>query len=113
MSTTSAAGEARIVAERLTYAPADGRTRADHRLCAQDRDPRDIAAGVPPATDAKLAVLLSIDERLNALRRLEAGNADVADLDVIADEWDLPERAAATLRASGLRTCRWTGRPAR
>jgi hypothetical protein len=55
-----------------------------------------------PPPDATLAALLGIDGRLDALRRMEAGEADVADLELVGDEWDLPERAAATLARFGL-----------
>jgi ATPase subunit of ABC transporter with duplicated ATPase domains len=55
----------------------------------------------PPAA-ASLAFVLGIQERLESLRRLEAGKATVADIETIGDEWDLPERAAAVLARFGL-----------
>ncbi|HSJ25387.1 MAG TPA: ABC-F family ATP-binding cassette domain-containing protein [Longimicrobiales bacterium] len=137
MPSTSSAGDARIVAERLTYAPADGRALLTDvslafgrertglvgpngsgkttllRLLAGELEPTSgsvhragIVAVLPqefrPPPGATLAVLLGIDERLRALRRLESGAADVADLECVGDEWDLPERAAATLARFGL-----------
>jgi ATPase subunit of ABC transporter with duplicated ATPase domains len=55
-----------------------------------------------PSPDATLAVHLGIAERLAALYRVEAGKADVADVERIGDDWDLPQRAAATLAHFGL-----------
>jgi ATPase subunit of ABC transporter with duplicated ATPase domains len=137
MPPTSCAGEARIVAERLTYATADGRELLHDitlgfgrertglvgangsgkttlvRLLAGEIAPTGgsvhtsgIIAVLPqefqPPPDATLAVLLGIEERLAALRRMEAGEADVADLERIGDEWDVQDRATATLAHFGL-----------
>ncbi len=55
-----------------------------------------------PAPRATLAVLLGIDERLAALRRLEVGEGSAADLERVGRDWDLPERAAAVLGRFGL-----------
>lgn len=55
-----------------------------------------------PAPDASLAVLLGIEERLAALRRLEAGKGSVADVERVGGDWDLPERATAVLARFGL-----------
>ena len=55
-----------------------------------------------PPPDAPLAAVLRIDGRLDALRRMEAGRSTLADLEIIGDEWDLPERAAAVLARFGL-----------
>jgi ATPase subunit of ABC transporter with duplicated ATPase domains len=52
--------------------------------------------------DASLSVTLGISERLAALRRLEAGAATVADLEVVGEDWDLPERAAGVLARLGM-----------
>ena len=135
-----AASGARLVAERLTYAPptsADdralfhdltlsvGRERTGLvgpngsgkstllRLLAGELTPTagtvhrvGTVAVLPqdfrPAPGAPLAVVLGIDQRLAALRRLEAGEATPADLDLVADDWDLPERAVAVLGRLGL-----------
>jgi ATPase subunit of ABC transporter with duplicated ATPase domains len=135
-----AASDARLVAERLTYAPptsADahalfhdltfslGRERTGLvgpngsgkstlvRLLAGELTPTagtvhrvGTVAVLPqefrPAPEAPLAVVLGIDRRLAALRRLESGEATAADLDLVADDWDLPQRAAAVLGRLGL-----------
>ncbi|HEU6451672.1 MAG TPA: ABC-F family ATP-binding cassette domain-containing protein [Gemmatimonadaceae bacterium] len=55
-----------------------------------------------PAPDAPLAVVLRIDERLRALRRMEAGESTLADLELVDDDWELPERAVAVLARFGL-----------
>jgi len=137
MTSTTPAGDARIVAERLAYALADGRTLFRDltlsfgrertgligpngsgkttlvRLLAGELTPsagtvyRAAAVAVLPqdflpAPDAPLAVVLGIDERLAALRRMEAGRGTPADLELIGDDWDLPERAGAVLARFGL-----------
>ncbi|HEX2189540.1 MAG TPA: ATP-binding cassette domain-containing protein, partial [Longimicrobiaceae bacterium] len=55
-----------------------------------------------PEPHAPLAAVLGIDGRLAALRRMDAGEATAADLEVVGDDWDLPERAAAVLARFGL-----------
>jgi ATPase subunit of ABC transporter with duplicated ATPase domains len=52
--------------------------------------------------DASLAAVLGIADRLAALRRLEAGNGDGADLKLVGEDWDLPERAHTVLAGLGL-----------
>ncbi len=134
MSTTT---DARIVAERLAYAPADGRELFTDltlsfgrertglvgpngsgkttlvRLLAGELSPlrgtvhrAGAVAVLPqdfrPPPEAPLATVLRVHERLAALRRAESGTATAADLDLIADDWDLPERAAAVLARFGL-----------
>lgn len=55
-----------------------------------------------PAPDAPLAVVLGIAERLDALRRLDAGEGAIEDLELVGDDWDLPQRADAVLARFGL-----------
>ncbi len=55
-----------------------------------------------PAPDAPLAVALRIDERLEALRRMEEAESTLADLELVDDDWELPERAVAVLARFGL-----------
>jgi len=69
-----------------------------HRACAVAVLPQEFR----PPPEAPLAVVLGIDERLAALRRMEAGEATVADVETVGDDWDLPERAAAVLARFGL-----------
>jgi ATPase subunit of ABC transporter with duplicated ATPase domains len=83
----------RLLAGEL--APSSG---AVHRTAAVAVLPQDFR----PAPDAPLAVVLGIDERLQALRRMEAGESTLADLELVGDEWELPERAAAVLARFGL-----------
>ncbi|HWV57741.1 MAG TPA: ABC-F family ATP-binding cassette domain-containing protein [Longimicrobiales bacterium] len=65
------------------------------RRPGQPAPPRD---GSPPT----VAHLLGIAEPLAAMERVLAGIADPADLDRIADRWDIGERAAAALARVGL-----------
>jgi len=83
----------RLLAGDLT--PSSGTV---HRTVAVAVLPQDFR---PPA-DAQLAVVLGIDDRLGALKRMEAGAGSVEDIELIADDWDLPERAAAVLVRFGL-----------
>ena len=128
---------ARIVAERLSYALADGRALLHDltlsfgrertgligpngsgkttlvRLLAGELEPMSgtvhrtgTLAVLPqdfrPSADAPLAAVLGIHERLAALRRMDAGEASAADFEIVGDDWDLAERAVATLARFGL-----------
>src|SRR5690606_12944777 len=55
-----------------------------------------------PPPEAPLGVVLGVEARLAALHRLDAGQATAADLELVGDDWDLPERAAAALARFGL-----------
>ena len=55
-----------------------------------------------PEPESPLAAVLGIEERLSALRRMEAGESTLADLEVVGDDWELPERAATVLARFGL-----------
>jgi ATPase subunit of ABC transporter with duplicated ATPase domains len=137
MASTTHAGDARIVAERLTYALPDGRALFHDltlsfgrertglvgpngsgkttlvRLLAGELTPFSGAvrrasrvAVLPqefrPEPERPLSVVLGIEQRLAALRRLDEGTATPADLDLASDGWDLPERAASVLARFGL-----------
>ena len=137
MLSTTHASDARIVADRLTYALPDGRELFHDltlsfgrdrtgligpngsgkttlvRLLSGELEPtsgtvhREGAVAVlpqdfRPEPEAPLAVVLRIDERLAALRRLEAGEGTAADLEIVGEDWELPERAAVVLARFGL-----------
>jgi len=51
--------------------------------------------------DHSVAGLLGVADRLAALERVVAGAGSAADLDLVADDWDLPERVAAGLADVG------------
>lgn len=55
-----------------------------------------------PPPEASLAVVLGVEARLAALRRMEAGRATVEDIDLIGTDWDLPERVVSVLARFGL-----------
>jgi ATPase subunit of ABC transporter with duplicated ATPase domains len=83
----------RLLAGELT--PTAGTVRRAAAVAVLPQDFR-------PAPDAPLAVVLGIDARLAALRRLDAGAATPADLELVGDDWDLPERTVAVLARLGL-----------
>ncbi len=76
-------------------APSSGAVRREGSLAVLPQDLR-------PQSGAPLAVVLGIEERLVALRRLDAGEATLADLEIVGDDWDLAERAATVLERFGL-----------
>ena len=53
--------------------------------------------------------LLGIAEPLRALRRLDGGSGDPADLEAVGDDWDVEERATAELDRLGLSSTSSTG----
>ncbi|MCF4121263.1 ATP-binding cassette domain-containing protein [Antribacter sp. KLBMP9083] len=53
---------------------------------------------------ATVADLLGVRSALDALRAIEAGSTDPGDFDAVGDDWDVEERAAALLDATGLPT---------
>lgn len=55
-------------------------------------------------TEATVADLLGVTPVVRALRAIESGDVDVAHFDVVGDDWDVEERAAALLSATGLPT---------
>ncbi|MBR9988879.1 MAG: ABC-F family ATP-binding cassette domain-containing protein [Gemmatimonadetes bacterium] len=69
-----------------------------HRACAVAVLPQEFR----PDPDAPLSSVLRIDERLAALRRMSSGTGTGADLELVGDDWDLPERATAVLARFGL-----------
>ncbi|PUB25406.1 ATPase subunit of ABC transporter with duplicated ATPase domains [Promicromonospora sp. AC04] len=52
-------------------------------------------------TEATVADLLGVTPVVRALRAIESGDVDVAHFDVVGDDWDVEERAAALLSATG------------
>jgi ATPase subunit of ABC transporter with duplicated ATPase domains len=54
------------------------------------------------APDRPLAEVLGISDRLAALDRIDAGAGSPDDLDLVADDWDLRERAEALVARFGL-----------
>ena len=55
-----------------------------------------------PGRESRLGSILGIEERLAALRRMEAGLATGEDVELIGDDWDLEERTASVLARFGL-----------
>ena len=53
-------------------------------------------------TDATVADLLGVRDRLDALRAIESGDADPRHFDALADDWGVEERALAALGSDGL-----------
>lgn len=53
-------------------------------------------------TEASVADLLGVGEHLAALHALEAGDASAATFDALEDDWDVENRARATLDREGL-----------
>ena len=53
-------------------------------------------------TDRTLSDLLGVREKLAALQRIGDGSTEVADYEILGDDWDLEARAAQTLASIGL-----------
>lgn len=53
-------------------------------------------------TEATVADLLGVRERIGALRAIESGDAATRHFDVLAEDWDVEARARAALDAAGL-----------
>jgi ATPase subunit of ABC transporter with duplicated ATPase domains len=81
-------------------APTAGRIRRRGRMGFLSQEGSAGRATGP--TGPTLAHLLGIHAPLAALQRLVSGRGTPADLDLVADRWDLPERAAAALAQVGL-----------
>jgi ATPase subunit of ABC transporter with duplicated ATPase domains len=60
--------------------------------------PQDVAL----TADARADAVMGLASVRAALRHIEAGSVDPADYDLVGDEWDVEERAAATLASLGL-----------
>ena len=83
----------RLVAGELTPDAGTVRVSGDVRFLRQD------AAVAPGAT---VADLLGIARVRQAIAAIEAGSLDVADFDVVGDDWAVEERALAELALLGL-----------
>ncbi len=83
-----------------TRRPTGGRIRRRGRVGFLSQEGS--ACGEAGPTGPTLAHLLGIHAPLAALQRLASGRGTPADLDLVADRWDLPERAAAALTRVGL-----------
>lgn len=70
--------------------PANGRVMRAGTVSVLPQDFR-------PPPDAPLSRILGVEEKLAALARLDGGAASTRDLEIVGDDWDLPERAAAAL----------------
>lgn len=53
-------------------------------------------------TDDSLAGLMGIADKLAALQAIQAGSTDAADFDILAEDWDVENRALVTLQSLGL-----------
>ncbi len=53
-------------------------------------------------TDRTLADLLGVAEKLRAWRRISDGSTEIADYEILGDDWDLEARCAQTLGTIGL-----------
>lgn len=53
-------------------------------------------------TDATVAELLGVRERVDAVRAIEAGDVATRHFEVVGDDWDVEARATASLSAAGL-----------
>ncbi|MGH3351977.1 MAG: ATP-binding cassette domain-containing protein, partial [Nocardioides sp.] len=93
---TNGAGKStllRVVAGELEPTSGSVSTRGQVRYLPQQ---------ITLRTDATVADLLGVRDRLDALRAIESGDADPRHFEVLADDWGVEERARAALGSSGL-----------
>ncbi|WP_158543453.1 ATP-binding cassette domain-containing protein [Dyella solisilvae] len=55
-----------------------------------------------PAFSGSIAEALGVHQKLNALRRIEAGSVDPADFETLADDWAIGERCSRWLADAGV-----------
>lgn len=87
-------------------APSSGTVSAPERTCIL---PQDLGL----RTEATLAELLGIDDVLNAVERITAGEIEQELFDRVGEDWDLAERAVAALGRAGLHLTELTDAPTR
>ncbi|WP_435946664.1 ABC-F family ATP-binding cassette domain-containing protein [Dryocola sp. BD586] len=70
--------------------------------CHRSGKVRYLAQHLSPQNYQNVAMLAGVDDRLAALRRIEAGSVDPADFDLVGDGWDLRQRLKTQLESAGL-----------